>query len=79
MTDRATIYHGTPLTPRAALVSVCTGRAMCVSFCRLDIHGSCYGPHCRKALAEFIVLALSDFAAIGAIGMVCVLLCGEVV
>ena len=33
---RATIYHGTPLTPRAALVSVCTGRAMCVSFYRPD-------------------------------------------
>lgn len=32
----ATIYHGTPLTPRAALVSVCTGRAMCVSFYRPD-------------------------------------------
>lgn len=36
MTNRATIYHGTPLTPRAALVSVCTGRAMCVSFYRPD-------------------------------------------
>lgn len=32
----ATIYHGTPLTPRDALVSVCTGRAMCVSFYRPD-------------------------------------------
>lgn len=31
-----TIYHGTPLTPRAALLSVCTGRAMCVSFFRPD-------------------------------------------
>lgn len=30
------IYHGTPLTPRAALTSVCTGRAMCVSFFRPD-------------------------------------------
>lgn len=26
------IYHGTPMTPRDALVSVCSGRAMCVSF-----------------------------------------------
>lgn len=32
----AVIYHGTPLTPRAALTSVCTGRAMCVSFYRPD-------------------------------------------
>lgn len=32
----ATIYHGTPLTPRDALLSVCTGRAMCVSFFRPD-------------------------------------------
>ena len=31
-----TIYHGTPITPRAALVDVCAGRAMCVSFWRLD-------------------------------------------
>lgn len=30
------IYHGTPMTPRDALVSVCTGRAMCVSFFRPD-------------------------------------------
>lgn len=30
------IYHGTPLTPRAALLNVCTGRAMCVSFFRPD-------------------------------------------
>jgi len=30
------IYHGTPMTPRAALLSVCTGRAMCVSFFRPD-------------------------------------------
>lgn len=30
------IYHGTPLTPRDALLSVCTGRAMCVSFFRPD-------------------------------------------
>lgn len=36
MSAPATIYHGTPLTPRAALVSVCTGRAMCVSFFRPD-------------------------------------------
>lgn len=36
MSAPATIYHGTPLTPRAALVSVCTGRAMCVSFYRPD-------------------------------------------
>lgn len=26
------IYHGTPITPRAALVAVCTGRALCVSY-----------------------------------------------
>lgn len=31
-----TIYHGTPLTPRAALLDVCMGRAMCVSFFRPD-------------------------------------------
>lgn len=31
-----TIYHGTPMTPRAALESVCAGRAMCVSFYRPD-------------------------------------------
>ena len=30
------IYHGTPMTPRAALLSVCKGRAMCVSFFRPD-------------------------------------------
>ena len=30
------IYHGTPLTPRAALLDVCKGRAMCVSFYRPD-------------------------------------------
>lgn len=30
------IYHGTPLTPRAALLDVCKGRAMCVSFFRPD-------------------------------------------
>lgn len=36
MVGSATIYHGTPMTPRAALVSVCTGRAMCVSFYRPD-------------------------------------------
>lgn len=28
------IHHGTPLTPRAALLDVCRGRAMCVSFYR---------------------------------------------
>lgn len=32
----AVIYHGTPLTPRAALLDVCKGRAMCVSFFRPD-------------------------------------------
>lgn len=32
----AVIYHGTPLTPRAALLEVCAGRAMCVSFFRPD-------------------------------------------
>ena len=26
------IHHGTPLTPKAALLDVCPGRAMCVSF-----------------------------------------------
>ena len=31
-----TIYHGTPMTPRAALLDVCAGRAMCVSFYRPD-------------------------------------------
>jgi len=36
MTERRVIYHGTPLTPRAALLHVCTGRAMCVSFFRPD-------------------------------------------
>lgn len=30
------IHHGTPMTPRAALLAVCTGRAMCVSFYRPD-------------------------------------------
>lgn len=30
------IYHGTPMTPRAALLDVCRGRAMCVSFFRPD-------------------------------------------
>lgn len=30
------IHHGTPLTPRAALLDVCKGRAMCVSFYRPD-------------------------------------------
>lgn len=34
--DASMIYHGTPMTPRAALVSVCTGRGMCVSFYRPD-------------------------------------------
>ncbi len=33
---RPVIYHGTPLTPRAALLEVCKGRAMCVSFFRPD-------------------------------------------
>ena len=32
----ATVYHGTPMTPRAALLDVCAGRAMCVSFWRPD-------------------------------------------
>ena len=36
MGERPTIYHGTPMTPRAALLDVCTGRAMCVSFFRPD-------------------------------------------
>lgn len=31
-----TIYHGTPLTPRAALLDVLAGRAACVSFYRPD-------------------------------------------
>ena len=30
------VYHGTPMTPRAALLDVCAGRAMCVSFWRPD-------------------------------------------
>ena len=30
------IYHGTPMTPRAALLDVCAGRAICVSFYRPD-------------------------------------------
>jgi hypothetical protein len=30
------IYHGTPMTPRDALLTVCAGRAMCVSFFRPD-------------------------------------------
>lgn len=33
---KAIVYHGTPLTPRSALLEVCTGRAMCVSFFRPD-------------------------------------------
>ena len=36
MTATPIIYHGTPMTPRAALQEVCTGRAMCVSFYRPD-------------------------------------------
>lgn len=32
----AIIHHGTPLTPRNALIEVCKGRAMCVSFFRPD-------------------------------------------
>jgi hypothetical protein len=32
----AVIYHGTPMTPRDALLTVCAGRAMCVSFFRPD-------------------------------------------
>lgn len=32
---KATIYHGTPLTPEAALVQL-AGRAFCVSFFRPD-------------------------------------------
>lgn len=34
--EKPVIYHGTPLTPRAALLDVCKGRAMCVSFFRPD-------------------------------------------
>lgn len=30
------IYHGTPMTPRAALNDVCAGRGVCVSFYRPD-------------------------------------------
>ena len=30
------IYHGTPMTPRSALLDVCAGRAMCISFFRPD-------------------------------------------
>jgi|GEM_PF-6970753 len=36
MLTPALIHHGTPLTPRAALLEVCGGRAMCVSFFRPD-------------------------------------------
>lgn len=36
MTVVPTIYHGTPLTPRAALNAVLPGRAACVSFFRPD-------------------------------------------
>ena len=32
--SRPTIYHGTPITPRAALLEVGKGRAICVSFHR---------------------------------------------
>lgn len=31
-----TIYHGTPMTPRAALLNIMPGRAGCVSFARPD-------------------------------------------
>lgn len=34
--DVPVIHHGTPMTPRAALMDVCAGRAMCVSFWRPD-------------------------------------------
>lgn len=30
------IHHGTPMTPRAALLAVLPGRAACVSFARPD-------------------------------------------
>lgn len=36
MSARPTIYHGTPITPRAALLDIGAGRAMCVSFFRPD-------------------------------------------
>lgn len=36
MGDAPTIYHGTPMTPRAALLGVMPGRAACVSFYRPD-------------------------------------------
>lgn len=36
MTDHPIIYHGTPMTPRAALLAVLPGRAGCVSFYRPD-------------------------------------------
>lgn len=32
MMERPVIYHGTPLTPRSALLDICPGRAMCISF-----------------------------------------------
>lgn len=35
-----TIYHGTPMTPRAALLDVLVGRAACVSFYRPDDVGA---------------------------------------
>lgn len=34
--DIARIYHGTPMTPRAALRAVGAGRGLCVSFFRPD-------------------------------------------
>lgn len=34
--EKPVIFHGTPMTPRAALLDVCAGRAMCVSFFRPD-------------------------------------------
>ena len=34
---KPTIYHGTPMTPRAALLDVLAGRAACVSFWRPDV------------------------------------------
>ena len=36
MSDLPTIYHGTPMTPRAARITVLPGRAACVSFFRPD-------------------------------------------
>jgi len=45
----ALVYHGTPMTPRAALLAVCAGRANCVSFYRPDSVGDV------EAISPFIM------------------------